>query len=111
MLPFVEPCALCSIAAARVLLENDHAIAVAADPAVVEGRTLIVPKEHVASVHALPIPAQKGVWALLAAVRERLKPEHLMLGFLDGLTAQEQVPHAVIHLVPTKLSDGDRRLP
>jgi diadenosine tetraphosphate (Ap4A) HIT family hydrolase len=72
---------------------------------------LVVPKEHVPSVHALPIPAQKGVWALLSAVRERLKPEHLMLGFVDGLTAQEPVPHAVIHVVPSKLSDGDRRLP
>jgi hypothetical protein len=40
---------------ARILVENNNAVAVAAETAAVEGHTLIVLKEHVSSVHALPI--------------------------------------------------------
>jgi hypothetical protein len=52
---------------------------------------------------------RRAVWALVSAVRERLKPQHLMLGFRHGMTAKEPVPDAVIHVLPAKLSDGGQR--
>jgi len=41
-----------------------NAVAMAADEPVAEGHTVIVPKEHAPSIHALPVATQKrpGPW-------------------------------------------------
>ena len=76
-----------------------------------EGHIVVVPKEHVHSVHALPVEAQKGVWALVSDVRDRLRTGFLpddgfSIGFVDGLSAAVPVPHTVIHVVPRRAGDG-----
>jgi hypothetical protein len=38
-----------------------------------EGHIVVIPKEHVPSVHALPMSAQKWVWGLVSEVRGRLR--------------------------------------
>jgi diadenosine tetraphosphate (Ap4A) HIT family hydrolase len=86
------------------------AIACAADVPATEGRIVVVPKEHVPSIHALPIAAQKGVWALVSHVWGRLRtglvPDcGFSIGFLDGLTSAKPVPHTVIHVVPRRAGD------
>ena len=48
-------------------------MAFAADPPATDGHILVVPKEHVASIHALPIAAQKEIWSLLSEVPDRLR--------------------------------------
>jgi histidine triad (HIT) family protein len=87
--------------AARIWIESEHAIAFAADAPATEGHIVVVPKEHVPSVHALPMAAQKGVWALLTDARGRLRtglvPDR---GFSIGFGAAG--PHALIHLVPRR---------
>jgi hypothetical protein len=65
-LPVVDPCPFCSIPAERIWIESEHAIAFGADAPAAEGHIVVVPKEHVPSIHALPIAAQKGVWALVS---------------------------------------------
>ena len=65
---------------------------------------------HVPSIHALPIAAQKGVWALVGEVRSRLRTGMVpdggfSIGFVDGLTAAEPVPHTVIRIVPRRAWD------
>ena len=57
---------------------------------------MIVPKEHVPSVHALQVEARKGVRAPVSDVRLRLRtglvPDRgFSIGFPDGLTALESV--------------------
>ena len=66
MLPVVDPCPFCSIPAERIWIESEHAIAFGADAPAAEGHIVVVPKEHVPSIHALPMAAQKGVWALVS---------------------------------------------
>jgi diadenosine tetraphosphate (Ap4A) HIT family hydrolase len=82
----------------------------AADAPAAEGHIVVVPKEHAPSIHALPIAAQKGVWALVSHVRGRLRTGMVpdggfSVGFVDGLTAAEPVPHTVIHVVPRRAGD------
>ena len=107
----MDPCPFCSIPADRIWIESEHAIAFAANAPTAEGHTVVVPKEHVPSIHALPIAAQKRVWALVAEVRGRLRtglvPDGgFAIGFVDGLSAAEPVPHTVIHVVPPLQPDG-----
>ena len=64
----------------------------------------------VPSIHALPVEAQKGAWALVSEVRGRLRTGLVpaggfRIGFLDGLTATEPVPHTVIHAIPRRAGD------
>jgi diadenosine tetraphosphate (Ap4A) HIT family hydrolase len=71
---------------------------------------LVVPKAHVASIHALPIDVQKEIWALLSEVRDRLRTGLLpdagfSIGFVDALSAAEPVDHAVIHIIPRRKGD------
>jgi CubicO group peptidase (beta-lactamase class C family) len=79
MLPVVSPCQLCSIPVDRIWIDSEHAIAFAADAPAAEGHIVVVPKERVPSIHALPIAVQKNVWVLLSDVRGRLR---------TGLTVQ-----------------------
>jgi histidine triad (HIT) family protein len=106
----VNPCPFCSVRSDRIWIDSEHAIAFAADAPVAEGHILVVPKEHVPSIHALPIAAQRGVWALVSDVRGRLRTGLVpsggfAIGLVDGLTAAEPVPHTVIHVVPRRAGD------
>jgi diadenosine tetraphosphate (Ap4A) HIT family hydrolase len=88
----VDTCPYCSLPPARVWIESEHAIAFAAAAPVTDGHVIVVPKEHVASIHALPMAAQQGVWALVSEVRGRLRTglvpdDGFSIGFVDGLTA------------------------
>ena len=103
-------CPYCAIAAARVWIESEHAVAFSADAPATDGHIIVVPKEHVPSIHALPMAVQKSVWALVSEVRGRLRtgivPDGgFSIGFLDGLTAAVPVPHTVIHVVPRRAGE------
>ena len=50
-----------------------NAIAFAADAPAIEGHIVIALMEHVPSIHALPMSAQRGVWDLVGEVRGRLR--------------------------------------
>ena len=106
----VDSCPICSVSGNRVWIESEHAIAFPANEPLVDGHTIVVPRAHVASIHALPIAAQKGVWALVSEVRDRLRtglvPDGgFAIGFVDGLTETEPVPHTVIHVIPRRTGD------
>ena len=62
-----------AIPASRIWIESEHAIAFAPDAPAAEGHIVVVPKEHVPTIHALPIAARKDVWALVSEVRGRLR--------------------------------------
>ena len=97
----------------RPWMDAEHAIALAADATATDGHTLVVPKAHVASIHALPVVAQKEIWSLLSEVRDRLRTGLMSdagfsIGFVDALSAAEPVDHAVLHIIPRR--KGDRIL-
>jgi histidine triad (HIT) family protein len=102
-------CPYCSIPAARIWIDSEHAIAFAADAPVTEGHIVIALKQHVPSIHELPITAQRSVWGLVDQVRGRLR-SGLMPdgGFSIGF--DELGSHAAIHVVPRRTGD-DLELP
>jgi histidine triad (HIT) family protein len=109
-LPVVDLRLFCSVPKAQIWIDAEHAIAFAADEPVADGHIVIVPKGHIPSVHALQGEAQKGVWALVSDVSGRLRtglvPDAgFSIGFVDGLTTAEPVPHTVIHVVPRRAGD------
>jgi diadenosine tetraphosphate (Ap4A) HIT family hydrolase len=58
------------VSADRIWLENEHAIAFAAETPATLGHVLIVPRRHVATIYELTAPEQKAMWALVAEAPE-----------------------------------------
>jgi diadenosine tetraphosphate (Ap4A) HIT family hydrolase len=56
-----------------VLFRFGYTLSVPSHRIATEGRIVVVPKEHVPSVHALPMAVQGEVRALLSNVRGRLR--------------------------------------
>ncbi len=102
-------CPYCSIPAARILIESEHAIAFVADAPATEGHIVIALKQHVPSIRALPVTAQRGVWDLVDQVRGRLRSGLVPdAGFSIGF--DELGEHAAVHVVPRRAGD-DVELP
>jgi diadenosine tetraphosphate (Ap4A) HIT family hydrolase len=91
-------CPYCTLPPDRIWIESEHAIAFAADVPATDGHIIVVPKEHVPSIHALPMPVQRALWAMVSQVRGKLLTGMVpdggfSIGFEDGLTAAVPVPH------------------
>jgi histidine triad (HIT) family protein len=102
---------LCSIPAARIWIDSEYAIAVAADAPVADGHIVVTPKEHVPTIHALPIAGQRAMWALVSEVRRRLRTglapaAGFAIGIDDGLTAPDAVAHTIVHVIPRRADDA-----
>jgi hypothetical protein len=102
-------CPYCTLPAARIWIESEHAIAFAADAPAVDGHTLVIPKEHVPTIHALPMAVQKGVWTMVSQVRGKSltvlstgRLQHRVRGWDDGGGA------GATHCDPCRPSPGGR---
>jgi galactose-1-phosphate uridylyltransferase len=81
-------CPFCDLEKSRICLENDFAATFPDAFPVVEGHTLVVPKQHVASLFELTEEELAAVWKLVALVRGKLmaelKPDGFNIGVNDG---------------------------
>jgi diadenosine tetraphosphate (Ap4A) HIT family hydrolase len=104
-----ETCPFCELDEDRVWLENDTAIVLWDAFPLTEGHTLVVPRQHVASLYELPADAQAALWALVGEARNRLNDELQLDGFNiglnDGEAAGQTILHVHIHIIPRR--DGD----
>jgi len=102
-------CPFCDVQANCVWAENDKAVALYDGYPLVEGHTLVVPREHVASLFDLDIDEQMVVWRLVANVRSalmaRFNPDGFNIGLNDGEAAGQTVSHAHIHIIPRHTGD------
>ena len=102
-------CPFCNLEADKILLENEVGIALRDAFPVTEGHTLVVPKQHVASLFDLDANQQAALWQLAAEVRARLLEEFQPTGFNvavnDGRAAGQTVMHAHIHVIPRYSGD------
>jgi diadenosine tetraphosphate (Ap4A) HIT family hydrolase len=102
-------CPFCLLEKPRILLENDFAAAISDRFPVAPGHTLVIPKQHVASLFDLPQEEQSALWRLVALVRDKLKIEIAADGFTvgvnDGLAAGQTVMHAHVHVIPRRNGD------
>lgn len=104
-----DNCPFCEPDADRIWLENDVGIALWDAFPVTQGHTLVVPRQHVASIYDLPADDQAALWALVGEARQRLQddlhPDGFNIGLNDGLAAGQTILHAHIHIIPRHKGD------
>lgn len=108
--PVPDPtCPFCTIPDERVILANEHAVAVLDAYPVAPGHTLVLPREHAASIFTLRGEIRDSVWQLVAQVRqyldERYFPDGFTVGTNDGAAAGQTVMHAHVHVIPRHHGD------
>jgi hypothetical protein len=82
----VEPrmeiaCPFCNLESARLWLENAVGIALPDAFAVSQGHTLVIPRQHVASLFDLSPDEQAALWRLVAEIRHQLQERFHPDGF------------------------------
>jgi diadenosine tetraphosphate (Ap4A) HIT family hydrolase len=115
-------CPFCNPDHDRIILANDHAIALYDGFPVTPGHSLIVPRRHLASFFDATEEEQAALFGLLAEVRQLLLdtpqpsmsvsggtvlPDGFNVGINDGAAAGQTVLHMHIHLIPRYAGDTD----
>ena len=102
-----EPCPFCEIAAgrapARIVQEWDDAIAIVPLNPVVEGHTLVIPRDHVQDFTTDP---DVSALTMLRAAELAQGPQPMNLITSRGRAATQSVFHLHLHLVPRAADDG-----
>lgn len=107
-------CIFCKIVSgeidAHVIFENEHALAFLDANPVVDGHTVIVPKEH---VERFSDASDELLGGLFSAVREvnravlkGLDADGANVGLNDGKAAGQAIPHTHVHVIPRYSGDG-----
>lgn len=102
-------CLFCILDPNRIILSNDHAVAIRDGFPVSKGHTLIIPKRHIASLFELTAEEQTALFDLLGLARKQLldeiEPDGFNIGINDGTAAGQTVMHLHIHLIPRYAGD------
>ena len=102
-------CPFCTLDPSRIILSNDHAIAIRDGFPVSEGHTLIIPKSHITSLFEATTEEQAALLDLLGLARKQLqdelRPDGFNIGINDGTAAGQTVMHLHIHLIPRYAGD------
>ncbi|NJD37158.1 MAG: HIT family protein [Geobacter sp.] len=97
-------CPFCSLSPTRIILSNDHALAIRDGFPISKGHTLIIPKRHIASLFEATTEEQAALLNLLGLARQQLLnelvPDGFNIGINDGTAAGQTVMHLHIHLIP-----------
>lgn len=104
-----EHCPFCEIEEWRIRLETETALAIHDLFPVVEGHTLVIPRQHIQTIYDLPEEEQREIWELTRAARdqliEELQPDGFTIGLNEGLAAGQSVSHSHVHVIPRYLGD------
>ena len=107
-------CVFCDIVAgnvrASVVYEDEGAIAFMDLRQPTEGHVLVVPKQHVETLDALPLDLAARLMQVAVltarAIRQSLQPAGLSLWQSNGAVAGQEVPHVHLHLLARQPDDG-----
>jgi diadenosine tetraphosphate (Ap4A) HIT family hydrolase len=106
---FKQTCPFCSLDSNRIILSNDHAVAIRDGFPVSKGHTLIIPKRHIDSLFEATAEEQAALFELLGQTRQQLldelSPNGFNIGINDGAAAGQTVMHLHIHLIPRYVGD------
>lgn len=107
----VSGCAFCSMDSARIILRNEHALAIHDRFPVTPDHSLIIPKRHIASFFEATNKEQAAMLDLLVEMRQLLlkeqSPAGFNIGINDGAAAGQTIMHLHIHLIPRYSGDTD----
>lgn len=97
-------CPFCSMPEARVILQNETAVAVRDTFPVSAGHILVVPRRHVVSIFDLENVEHEALWLLVREARDKLynesAPHGFNIGINDGAVAGQTIMHAHVHVIP-----------
>ncbi len=101
-------CVFCSIVAgdspAYRLYEDEHSLAFLDIEPATRGHTLVVPKTHYETTTDMPESLAGRVFETVHRVSDALESAYRFNGFAlvqeNGVTAEQDVPHAHVHIIP-----------
>jgi histidine triad (HIT) family protein len=101
-------CVFCSIVAedspAYRLYEDEHSLAFLDIEPATRGHTLVVPRTHYETTTDMPDSLAGRVFETVHHVSAALESAYQLDGFAihqeNGVTAQQDVPHAHVHIIP-----------
>ncbi len=109
-----ENCVFCKIVSgkihARVLMQNDRAVAVLDAFPLAPGHTLVIPKSHYAKVQHMDqqsaMAAFEIAWKIAGAVEAGSHASASTIAVHNGSEAGQEIPHVHVHIVPRIKGDG-----
>jgi histidine triad (HIT) family protein len=107
-------CIFCKIVAseipARLIMQNEWAIALLDAFPLAAGHTLVIPKSHYGKVQQMSehdaIAVFEIVWRVAGAVEKASQVSASTIAIHNGSEAGQEVPHVHVHIVPRKADDG-----
>ncbi|HEY1248592.1 MAG TPA: HIT family protein [Nitrososphaera sp.] len=107
-------CVFCKIITgkipARVLAENEKAMALLDAFPLAVGHTIVIPKQHYAKVQDMnehdSLAVFELLWKVASAVEVGSDVNGSTIAIHNGPDAGQEIPHMHIHIVPRKRSDG-----
>jgi histidine triad (HIT) family protein len=107
-------CVFCKIIAgkisARVIMENEKAIALLDAFPLSAGHTLVIPKLHYAKVQEMSeqdaMAVFEIIWKVAGAVEAGSQVNASTIAIHNGSEAGQEIPHMHAHIVPRKRDDG-----
>ncbi len=109
-------CIFCKIASkeipAKIIKENDFALAFLDIQPRSPGHTLIIPKNHYQNILEVPDEELKSLSILvretIKLLREKLNVNDFSVGYNHGQLAGQEVSHLHIHIMPRYENDGGK---
>ncbi len=109
-------CIFCKIAKkeipAKIIKENEFALAFLDIEPRSPGHTLVIPKNHYQNILEMPENELSSLTLLvketIALLKERLEVDDFSIGYNHGPLAGQEVDHLHIHIMPRYENDGGR---
>jgi histidine triad (HIT) family protein len=107
-------CIFCKIVSgklrARIINENEYAMAFLDAFPLSSGHTLVVPKTHFSKVQDMDKECSCAVFSIACQIAAILEPTVRVnastIAIHNGRDAGQEVPHVHIHIVPRSVNDG-----
>lgn len=107
-------CVFCKIVTgevpARVIMQNERAMALLDAFPLAAGHTIVIPKSHYVKVQEMSKEDATAVfeivWKLAGAVETASQVNASTIAIHNGSDAGQEVPHVHTHIVPRKPGDG-----
>ena len=107
-------CIFCNIVngntSARVIDQNDKAIALLDAFPLSAGHTLIIPKSHYTKLQEMDKEHSSDVfnllWKVSGAIEKAAGVNASTIAIHNGKEAGQEVPHVHVHIIPRSISDG-----
>ena len=107
-------CIFCKIIngyiSARIITQNDKAIAFLDAFPLTLGHALIIPKSHYYKIQDMDKDHSSAVfdllWKLSAAIEKAVESNASTIAIHNGKDAGQEVPHVHVHIIPRTADDG-----